>query len=141
MNDIWFDFANLVILTIYFFNYGNQINANSIKVSFSQTKSLEDALDEYSRMQIMKKYYMKTKKGKNQDEEFNKAVVEESDEDEDKDGLKKSDSYEDENMSEKAADDSLEYFLGATHYLNEIKANLFIYYFTKKSRYFAFIGL
>lgn len=27
VNDVWFDFANLVILTIYFFNYGNPINA------------------------------------------------------------------------------------------------------------------
>jgi hypothetical protein len=44
VNDIWFDFANLVILTIYFFNYGNPINAKNIKVSFSQTKSLENAL-------------------------------------------------------------------------------------------------
>jgi len=44
-------------------------------------------------------------------------------------------------MSEKAADDSLECFMGATHYLTEIKQNTFIYYFTKKARYFSFIGL
>lgn len=35
VNDIWFDFANLCILTIYFFNYGNEINSRNIKVSFS----------------------------------------------------------------------------------------------------------
>lgn len=35
INDIWFDFCNLVLLTIYFFNYGNPINAKGIKVSFS----------------------------------------------------------------------------------------------------------
>jgi hypothetical protein len=44
-------------------------------------------------------------------------------------------------MAEKAADNSLEYFMGATHYLKEIKQNTFIYYFTKKARYFSFIGL
>lgn len=50
VNDIWFDFANLVILTIYFFSYGNPINARNIKVSFSQTRSLEQSLYEYSRI-------------------------------------------------------------------------------------------
>ena len=47
---IWFDFCNLVLLTIYFFNYGNPINAKDIKVSFSKTRSLEDDLDHYSRL-------------------------------------------------------------------------------------------
>lgn len=122
----------MVILTIYFFNYGNQVNASDIKVSFSATRSLEEALDEYSRMQIKKKYERKyPKKEKKQKEAEDKA-----------EGSDKSDSdKEDDNMSEKAADDSLEYFLGATYYLSEIKQNIFIYHFTKKSKYFSFIGL
>lgn len=35
INDIWFDFMNLIVMTIYFFNYGNPINSKDIKVSFS----------------------------------------------------------------------------------------------------------
>jgi hypothetical protein len=66
VNDIWFDFANLVLLTIYFFNFGNPITANNIKVSFSQTVSLEKALDNYTTMQMKKKYYLK--KGKKEED-------------------------------------------------------------------------
>jgi hypothetical protein len=43
--------------------------------------------------------------------------------------------------SELAADDSQEHFLGATFYLAELKQELFIYYFMRKSKYFVFIGL
>jgi hypothetical protein len=39
-----------------------------------------------------------------------------------------------------AADDSHEYFLGATFYLNELKQDVFLYYFTKKARTFFYIG-
>ena len=66
VNDIWFDYANLILLTIYFFSYGNPINALGIKVSFSATVSLEKMLNKYARMQIKKKYYLK--KGKKEDE-------------------------------------------------------------------------
>jgi hypothetical protein len=48
LDKIWFDFINLAFMTIYFFAYGNPINAGGIKVSFSSTKSLEDALNQYS---------------------------------------------------------------------------------------------
>ena len=44
------------------------------------------------------------------------------------------------NDSEIAADDSHEYFLGATFYLNELKQEVFLYYFTKKARTFFYIG-
>ncbi len=50
VNDIWFDFFNLALLTIYFFNFGNPINANNLKVSFSQTMRLEKTLVEYSKI-------------------------------------------------------------------------------------------
>ena len=46
--DILFDFFNLVVLTVYYFNYGNPINSKNIKVSFSRTTSLEKTLHEYS---------------------------------------------------------------------------------------------
>lgn len=121
VNDIWFDFANLVLLTVYFFNYGNPINARSLKVSFSQTPSLEKALGEYTQIQIENKYRLKFLKEKEEEEEFGA-------EDFDK-------------RAEKAADNSLEYFLGSTYYLGEIKRKTFIYYFTKQMRCFAFIGL
>ena len=42
-------------MTIYFFWYGNPINSNSVKVSFSSTKSLEYALNEYAKIQIKRK--------------------------------------------------------------------------------------
>lgn len=120
VNDIWFDFANLVILTVYFFNYGNPINARDIKVSFSQTASLEAALNQYTQIQIDKKYQLKfAKKGSSND-----SFVSDFDK-----------------RAEKAADNSLEYFLGSTFYLAEIKRKTFIYYFTKQMRYFSFIGL
>lgn len=45
-----------------------------------------------------------------------------------------------EHYSEEAADNSHEYFLGATHYLDELKKKIFLYYFTKNARYTIFIG-
>lgn len=81
-------------------------------------------------MQIKKKYERKyPKKEKKLLENEDKA--EGSSESEKEDG----------NLSEKAADDSLEYFLGATYYLSEIKQDIFVYHFTKKAKYFSFIGL
>lgn len=70
VNDIWFDFANLALLTVYFFNFGNPINANSVKVSFSQTKNLEDALNDYSKIQMKKKFNIKRGKNGEHDEEL-----------------------------------------------------------------------
>jgi len=46
-------------MTIYFFAYGNPINAMGIKVSFSQTVSLEKDLDKYAKMQMKKRVYLK----------------------------------------------------------------------------------
>lgn len=152
MNDIWFDFANLVILTIYFFNYGNPINANNIKVSFSQTRQLEDSLQEYARMQIRKKYNLKypSKESQSVHSSFiqDKADSESVQIDtttaktiEERKQQKSLQREEDDRQAMQAADDSLEYFLGSTHYLNEMKKSIFAYYFSKKARYFAFIGL
>lgn len=53
--DILFDFANLVLLTVYFFNFGNPINSRNIKVSFSKTSSLEKSLNEYGHSMMKKK--------------------------------------------------------------------------------------
>ena len=55
LNKMWFDFINLALMTVYFFWYGNPINSNSVKVSFSSTKSLEYSLNEYAKIQIHKK--------------------------------------------------------------------------------------
>lgn len=55
LNKIWFDFVNLALMTVYFFWYGNPINSNNVKVSFSSTKSLEYNLNEYAKIQISKK--------------------------------------------------------------------------------------
>ena len=128
VNDIWFDFINLALLTIYFFSFGNPINANGSKVSFSQTKSLEQALDEYTKLQVEKKF--KLKQGEvqeNGDVNYGEPVP----------GDKLDSSID----SKRAADDSNEYFLGSTFYLNELKKNIFVYYFVKKMKYIAFIGL
>jgi hypothetical protein len=54
INNIWFDFANLALLTIYFFNFGSPITTNNVKVSFSSTKYLELALHEYAEIQTEK---------------------------------------------------------------------------------------
>ena len=52
LNDIWFDFANLALITIYFFLYGNPLYHNSKeKISFSKTRSLEKKLSEYAKIQ------------------------------------------------------------------------------------------
>jgi hypothetical protein len=50
LDKIWFDFVNLALMTIYFFWYGNPINSRNIKVSFSSTRSLEDALNNYAKL-------------------------------------------------------------------------------------------
>jgi hypothetical protein len=55
VNDIWFDFANLVLLTVYFFSFGNPVNTQNLKVSLSKTPEIEDSLKKYSKMQMKKK--------------------------------------------------------------------------------------
>lgn len=59
INNIWYDFANLLLMTFYFFYFGNPINSKQIKCSFSMTKSLEVALDKYSDYKIKKKALVK----------------------------------------------------------------------------------
>ena len=49
INDIWYDFANMVLLTVYFFNFGNPIQALNIRVSFSASKNMEKALHQYGK--------------------------------------------------------------------------------------------
>jgi hypothetical protein len=48
INDIWYDFMNMVLLTVYFFNYGNPINSKGIRVRFSMTSNAEKDLSEYA---------------------------------------------------------------------------------------------
>ncbi len=79
-----------------------------MKVSFSQTRSLEDALQEYSRMQIRKKYLLKFPPAPSDSSNANSLRASKIEIDDDK-------------MSEKAADDSIECFMGSTHYLTELK--------------------
>jgi len=117
INDIWFDFANIMLLTIYFFSYGNPINSKNINVSFSQTKSLEKTLLEYTKMKQRQKYLMK--KAEDEDEDI----------------------IDNMSISDIAADDSKEYCMGSTYYLDELKSEIFLYSFTRKCKYFFFIGL
>jgi len=50
LNKVWFDFANIAIMTVYFFYFGNPVNTHNVKVSFSSTKEMEVALNEYSKI-------------------------------------------------------------------------------------------
>ena len=51
VNDMWFDIANILLCTLYFFKFGNQskILANS-KVSLSKTSRLEKKLRDYTKL-------------------------------------------------------------------------------------------
>jgi len=56
VNDVWFDFVNLMLLTMYFFMFGNQSKVLSqSKVSFSKTSSLEKTLRRYTKYQKNRK--------------------------------------------------------------------------------------
>lgn len=129
INTIWFDFFNLVLLTIYFFNFGNPINAKNIKVSFSKTISLEKKLYEYSKLVLEKKARKKREEYENCVEE-NILMFKTRPEAE----IKKRDSFRD------GASDSEESFLHGSLYLKQLKEEIFVYYFPKKLRYVIFIG-
>mmetsp|Transcript_21762 Transcript_21762/g.16105 ORF Transcript_21762/g.16105 Transcript_21762/m.16105 type:complete len:87 (+) Transcript_21762:405-665(+) len=86
----------MMLLTVYFFSYGNPINSKNIKVSFSSTKSLEKALLEYTKMKQKDKFIEKQPEG------YEPLDI---------------DAIEDD-LSEQAADDSKEYYMGSTYYLN-----------------------
>lgn len=51
IHDMWFDFANLILMSLYFFKFGNQSKVLQSKVSFSKTSRLEKLLREYTRYQ------------------------------------------------------------------------------------------
>jgi hypothetical protein len=61
---------------------------------------------------------------KEEDREFEDSILEEA-----------KDSY-----SDIAADNSNEYFLGATYYLTQLKQNNALYLITKRAKYMFFIG-
>ena len=109
----------MVLLTVYFFNYGNPINSNGIRVSFSSTKTLEKTLARYADMMKKKKALLKSAKDVKDPNKLEE--VQERDEEE-SDCESSNKSFLDESFSDLAADDSREYCLGATYYLNEIKA-------------------
>ena len=51
LNDIWFDFINLALISIYFFSFGNPIYNQKTKISFSKTSDLEKKLRLYTKIQ------------------------------------------------------------------------------------------
>lgn len=122
VNDIWFDFANLVILTIYFFSFGNPVNTQGLKVSLSKTSEIEESLKKYSKIQMKKKVLLL---GGHDTTDIHW-------------GKKTNDSFD----SLDAADpnNSQDYFMGSTQFLNDLKSRIFIYNFTKKTKMAIFVG-
>lgn len=121
VNDMWFDFANLLLLSLYFFKFGNQSKVLSqSKVSFSKTSRLEKILKLYANFQKSKKDALMDRlladaPGAAKELGINPA--------------KKNETYSREN------------FLGPTYYLIKLKKQIFIYNFTKKMQVFSFIGI
>ena len=119
---MWFDFANLLLLSLYFFKFGNQSKVLSqSKVSFSKTSRLEKILKLYSTYQKNKKDELVSRlladaPGKNAGEIAN-AIA------------KKDEGYSRDN------------FLGPTFFLQKLKKEIFIYNFTKKMQIFSFVGI
>lgn len=58
LRDVWFDFMNLLLMSIYFFKFGNQSKVLQSKISFSKTSRLEKLLRRYTAIQIEKKEKM-----------------------------------------------------------------------------------
>lgn len=50
INNIWFDYFNLVVATIYFYHYRNPIFSKEKKVSFKKTPALKKALNRYAKL-------------------------------------------------------------------------------------------
>ncbi len=44
LNDVWFDFINMALISVYFFSFGNPIYNQKTKISFSKTSDLEKKL-------------------------------------------------------------------------------------------------
>lgn len=124
---MWFDFTNLILLTLYFFMFGNQSQILSkSKVSFSKTSRLEKILKVYSTIQRDNKVALVSRL-KNDDGQAVTTGREKLTE-EQKDSLK-------------ALTDPREDFLGPTFYLMKLKKKIFIYNFTKKMQIFTYVGV
>jgi hypothetical protein len=50
IQDLWFDFANLLLMSLYFFKFGNQSKILQSKISFSKTRTLEKELRHYTKL-------------------------------------------------------------------------------------------
>ena len=59
LRNMFFDFFIFYMLTLYFFTYGNPTISSSCKISFMQTKSLEDDLNDYYTMKTHRKALIK----------------------------------------------------------------------------------
>lgn len=119
---MWFDFANLLLLSLYFFKFGNQSKVLSqSKVSFSKTSRLEKILKLYSAQQKKKK-----------DSLVGRLVA---------DAPGKSQESGNVKMVEKDEGYRREDFLGPTFFLIKLKKQIFIYNFTKKMQIFSYCGI
>ena len=126
VNDMWFDFINLLLLTVYFFKFGDLNQAkNEAKISFSKTSRLEKTLRDYTKIQIDKKHKLiaKLTTGDSKPtQEISKAQKEKAE------------------TITKVLTDGQEEFLGPTYYLIKLKRKIFIYNFTKQMKVFCFVG-
>lgn len=137
-NDMWFDFANLLLLTLYFFKFGNQSKVLSeSKVSFSKTSRLEKILKLYTQMQKENKSdlvdRLKTNNAPGQAEGLPCHGLYEPESD--------ANAKQEQEDSKKAMIDGREEFLGPTYYLMQLKKKIFIYNFTKKMKIFSYVGV
>jgi hypothetical protein len=118
---MWFDFANLILMSLYFFKFGNQSKVLQSKVSFSKTSRLEKLLREYTRYQREHKEAL-----------VGKLTADASQGEKTKEEVK---------VMSKHLIDEREEFLGPTYYLTKLKKKIFIYNFTKRMKQFTFIGV
>lgn len=51
LNNVWFDFINMALISLYFFSFGNPIYNQKTKISFSKTSDLEKKLRQYTKIQ------------------------------------------------------------------------------------------
>ncbi len=125
LRDIWFDFMNLLLMSIYFFKFGNQSKVLQSKISFSKTSRLEKLLRRYTAIQIQKKEKMIGKLTSSTDDN----------------GEPERKENKVDNSAKSHLIDEKELFLGPTFYLAKLKKKLFIYNFVKKMKLFSFIGV
>lgn len=125
IHDLWFDFANLLLMSLYFFRFGNQSKVLQSKVSFSKTSRLEKLLRKFTVYQKENKDALVGKLTKGTD---NSALGVSSNKDID-------------SNKKNPLIDEREIFLGPTYYLAMLKKKIFIYNFTKKMKQFTFVGV